>query len=468
MAKFGKVLVWLRRDLRLEDHRALHEAGELGDQWAAAFVFDRAILDDLPADDRRLTFIHGCLAEVDEGLRRAGSALLCRHGEPVEEIAQLAQKLGADAVFASHDDDPYALHRDARAQARLADIGVAFQTLKDHVIFERQEVMGQTGLPFRVYSPYMRAWKALFQDDMADELPVDLSRAIPSEHLPEDSRGLMPLEQVGFKPQPLVIAPGASEAKRRLEGFSKAGLEAYARQRDRLDIEGVSGMSPHLRHGSISVRACFRAALSQDSKGAEKWLNELIWREFYHMILACFPHVVEGSFRPEYKDLEWPGNPEHLEAWKEGQTGYPIIDAAMRCFNATGWMHNRLRMITASFLTKDLLIDWRAGEDYFARGLLDFELSSNNGGWQWAASTGVDSQPYFRVFNPWLQSVKFDPDAVFIREWLPEIAHLPTKTLHDMNGSGLEGAMAEYPAPIVDHKAQRARAIALLSLKGEG
>ncbi len=468
MAEFSRILVWLRRDLRLDDHRALYEASQAGSQWAAAFVFDRRILASLTADDRRLTFIHAALEEADAGLAAAGSRLLTCHGDPLEEIPSLAKSLGCEAVFAAHDDDPYALERDRRAAELLASEGIAFRTFLDHTIFERREVLTQSGEPSKVYSPYMRAWKARFRPEMADPLDPDLSLAIPAGLLPEGAAGVRSLESMGFVRQSLWLEPGASGAKRRLKQFQGSLMDLYAGDRDRLDTEGTSGLSAHLRHGTISVRACFRAALAQSGKGPEKWLNELIWREFYHMILACFPWVVDRPFRSEYEGLVWPGEAAHLEAWKRGETGFPIIDAAMRCFGATGWMHNRLRMVTASFLAKDLLVDWRDGEAHFALGLLDFELASNNGGWQWAASTGVDPQPYFRIFNPWLQGLKFDPEAKFIKEWVPELRGLDPKAIHRLDSHPLEAAGAGYLLPIVDHAVQRVRAVELLTLKRDG
>jgi deoxyribodipyrimidine photo-lyase len=467
VAEFSRILVWLRRDLRLVDHRALFEASRAGGEWAASFVFDRRILSQLPEDDRRLTFIHAALEEVDAGLAASGSRLLTVHGDPLEEIPALAKSLGCQAVFAAHDDDPYALERDGRAAELLAAEGIAFRTFLDHTIFERRDVLGQSGEPSKVYSPYMRAWKARFRPEMAEALDPDLSRAMPAGILPEGAAGVRSLESMGFARQSLWLEPGATGAQRRLEKFRGGLMDHYAADRDRLDTDGTSGLSVHLRHGTISVRACFRAALDQAGKGPEKWLNELIWREFYHMILACFPHVVDRPFRPEYEGLAWPGEPAHFLAWKKGETGYPIVDAAMRCFNATGWMHNRLRMVTASFLTKDLLIDWRDGEDYFALGLLDFELASNNGGWQWAASTGVDPQPYFRIFNPWLQGVKFDPEAKFIKEWVPELREIDPQAIHRLDSHPLEAAGAGYPLPIVDHAVQRVRAVELLTVKRE-
>lgn len=467
MSEFDRVLVWLRRDLRLHDHTALHEATRRSRRVAVAFVYDTVILDALtdPAD-RRVFFIHQSLEEVAEGLRKAGSDLIALHGDPLKEIPKLAKRLDAQAVFCSHDDDPYALKRDKRMAKELGDIH--FETFKDHVVFERQEVMNQSGDPYRVYTPYMKAWRSQFTSEKAASRDPDLDRLWPASEM--ETTGNLTLAQIGFKESDLWVPPGSSGGHERLTEFLDR-IDEYGEKRDYPGIDGTSGLSVHLRHGTVSIRECVRAALDHPSNGSEKWLNELIWREFYHMILANFPHVVESSFREEYADLKWPGKREHFEAWREGRTGYPIVDAAMRCINATGWMHNRLRMVCASFLTKDLLIDWRDGEAYFAEKLLDFELASNSGGWQWAASVGVDAQPYFRIFNPILQSRKFDPEGELIREWVPELREFDNKAIHfpadtekmEQIAAGCEIGV-DYPDPIVDHQAQKEQAIKLLTL----
>jgi deoxyribodipyrimidine photo-lyase len=466
MAVFSKALCWIRRDLRLVDHRALAEATARAREVLVVFVYDRVILDVLEdRDDKRLFFIHQSLEEVDQGLKGHGSRLAALHGDPVDLIPQLAAAWGAEAVFASHDDDPYALARDAEAGRRLAAYGRVLETHKDCLIRERREVLNGHGEPFKVYTPYMKAWRLMLRsEDLASHDP-DYARLC--RNLPPDAKGNLALADLGFAPSSLWLEPGESGGTKRLLGFLNS-MDSYHEQRDIPSIPGTSGLSVHLRHGTVSVRECFRQGLAREGKGAEKWVNELIWREFYHMILSCFPHVVEGSFQRQYDSLEWPGTEEHFEAWREGQTGFPIVDAAMRCLNQTGWMHNRLRMIAASFLAKDLMVDWRRGEAWFARKLLDFELASNNGGWQWSASTGVDAQPYFRVFNPWLQSVKFDPNGDFIREWCPELSGLDNKDIHQPSEAGLLSLELagvrlgdNYPHPIVVHSVQKDKAIAL-------
>jgi deoxyribodipyrimidine photo-lyase len=458
-------LCWIRRDLRLHDHRALAEATRLADRAAVAFVYDRNILDALEdRDDRRVGFIHASLDEVAAGLAEHGSALLARHGDPVETIPRLAQETGASLVVCSHDDDPYALARDAQVAAALGKLGVAMRSVKDHVVLERQEVLTKDGRPYTVFTPYFRAWLERLREDDCSEAAPSLERLAPAAGLPAP-HGNLPLSEVGFEPSHAPIEPGARAGRARLAKFVER-VHEYHKRRDLFGEDGTSGLSVHLRHGTVSVRECVRAVIGDPRPGAAKWLAELVWREFYHSVLANFPHVVGGAFRREYDAVRWPGSEEHFQAWCEGRTGYPVVDAAMRCLVATGLMHNRLRMVCAMFLTKDLLVDWRKGEAFFARHLLDFELASNNGGWQWSASTGVDAQPYFRVFNPVLQSRKFDPHGGFIRRWCPELAGLSDDDVHWPHGKGQPGLplLADYPPPIVDHSVQRERAVALLSV----
>jgi len=424
----GDALCWIRRDLRLHDHAALSAATAHHQRVAVVFVFDALILNALEdRDDKRVTFIYESLVEIDAALRAHGSRLIVLHGDPVELIPRLALELRVDAVYANHDDEPYAIARDQRVAQALQSQVQSLNTFKDHVIFERQEVTTQSGGDFRVYTPYMRAWRARLRPaDVAERSVDDKSFWL---NLPESAPALAPLSGYGFQSSELWLKPGASGGRERLAAFTQ-DLPHYGQRRDFPAISGTSGLSVHLRFGTISIREAVRHAQRHDSAGSTKWLNELIWRDFYQMIMSRFPQAMTTSFKPEYRDLVWPGPTEHFEAWKEGQTGYPIVDAAMRELKQTGWMHNRLRMIAASFLTKDLLVSWQDGEAHFARYLLDFDLASNNGGWQWAASTGVDAQPYFRIFNPITQSQKFDPEGTYIRRWVPEIAHLDSKDIH--------------------------------------
>lgn len=462
-----RAICWLRRDLRLSDHAALAAATSAAERVALVFVFDRNILDALEdRDDRRVTFIHQSLQEIDEKLRPLGSHLVVAHGDPVEEIPRIAREFEAEMVFAGRDYDPYATRRDAEVGRRLAAGGARLSEVRDIVIFEPNELRTQAGTPFTVFTPFMKAWRKAFEPERAGAHDPDLSRLAPSDHLSPGIEWSLP--NIGFGPASLWLEPGESGAKTALQAFLPR-LSAYAENRNFPAMEATSGLSVHLRFGTVSIRECVRLAFGDSSEGAQSWLNELIWREFYQMILAEFPHVVGRAFKPEYDAIEWPGTEEHFIAWCEGRTGYPIVDAAMRCLNETGWMHNRLRMIVASFLVKDLLVDWRKGEAYFARRLLDFELASNNGGWQWSASTGCDAQPYFRIFNPWLQSVKFDGDGAFIRKWCPELAGYSNEAIHAPSRVSEFDQLAagcrigeNYPSPLVDHDLQKGLALRLL------
>lgn len=454
-----RALVWLRRDLRLSDHTALELATRTHDEVYIAFVYDTNILNDLPnKKDRRLQFIHDSLEEIHTKTQ----SLITLHGDPINLIPQLANELQIETVIAAHDDDPYAIKRDQNVRTQLKE---RFQTVLDHLIKEKQEVMKSDGTPYRVFTPYSRAWhEAVTPADFAERTP-DFSKLKKPNELKTGTLGNHKLSEIGFQEtEPLIFQPGEDDADFQLIDFTRI-MSGYKEKRNVPAFNATSGLGIHLRYGTISVRACFREARSRGSEGAHTWETELIWREFYHMLLANFPGLGEGkTFQPQYNNLEWPGNPDHFEAWKAGQTGYPLVDAAMRCFNATGWMHNRLRMLVAMFLTKDLLLDWRLGEQYFAENLLDFELASNNGGWQWSASTGADAQPYFRIFNPILQSIKFDHEGVFIRNWVHELNGLDNKAIHwpfNEDGSRTLETPADYPDPIVMHHDQKAKVLAL-------
>ncbi len=457
---YKTALVWLRRDLRVHDHRPLALATEQADRVYVVFVYDKLILDALPEKrDKRLQFIHSSLDEVDAELAEHGGRLLTAYGDPVELVPKFCAEWDVDAIYFGHDDEPYALARDHQVADVLSNAGVEVRSLKDHVVFERHEVLSQIGEPLKVYTPYSRAW-------MARLVPPDIENAIPDlakVSLPNESGlarlGNHELAEIGFQRTSLWLEPGAKAGRARLTWF-EAKIAAYNDARNFPDTDATSGLSVHLRFGTVSIRECVRAALAQSDGGKSQWLKELIWREFYHMILANFPQVVTKAFRPEYQAIDWPGTDEEFEKWCAGQTGYPIVDAAMRCLNETGWMHNRLRMVVAMFLTKDLLVDWRRGEAYFAEKLLDFELASNNGGWQWSASTGCDSQPYFRIFNPLIQSRKFLGDGAFIRKWVPELAECTDDAIHwPHDPDGL--FQPNYAAPLVDHHAQKEKVMSL-------
>ncbi len=496
-------LVWLRRDLRLEDHSALAKALEFPGPIQLVFVFDTTILSAIPrpaeaaiVDDRRVAFIHAALGEIADRLHASGAHLVIQTGDPITLIPTVAQQLKAARVIAAHDDEPYATERDKQVRRRLNDCGILFETVKDQCIFERQEVLTGAGKPFSVFTPYKNAWlKRLTADDIALRetgaghpssgkiARALVSRLLLKEALPRPLQSEMPsLAALGFAAgnlHALKIPLAESGGQRLFEEFQPR-IGQYKDTRDFPAVKGPSYLSVHLRFGTISIRQCARLALEQQRKtpqqaeGAGTWLSELIWRDFYMQILANHPHVVSRSFKPEYDAIVWENGDEAnraFAAWADGRTGYPIVDAAMRQLNATGYMHNRLRMIVASFLTKDLGIDWRRGEAYFAWKLTDFDLSANNGGWQWAASTGCDAQPYFRIFNPVSQSERFDPKGSFIRRYLPEIAGLSDRDIHapwqaspiSLSGAGVQLGV-HYPTPIVDHDAARKKTLMRFSV----
>ncbi|MDE2158554.1 MAG: deoxyribodipyrimidine photo-lyase [Burkholderiales bacterium] len=479
-------LVWLRRDLRVDDHAALYHALRAARRVWCAFVFDRAILDALPRADRRVEFIRDSIVGVDAELRALaashgidGAGLIVRHGRADEELPALAARLGVQSVYASFDDEPAALTRDARVRGRLADQGIALHLSKDHVVFARDEVMTQGGGPFSVFTPYKNAWLRKVDDYFLSAWPVARHASalapLPGDLAPGgDAAGIPALEAIGFERtnlHRLRLPSGPAGAQELLADFVER-IDDSDSKRDYPAVKGPSYLGPHLRFGTVSIRQLARLARqrSQDgSRGAEVWLSELIWRDFYHQILHHHPHVDGHAFRPAYDRVRWDHGKAAdalFAAWCEGRTGYPLVDAAMHQINQSGYMHNRLRMIVASFLTKDLGLDWRRGEAYFALHLNDFDLASNNGGWQWAASTGCDAQPWFRIFNPVTQSQKFDPEGRFIRRYLPALARLPDKLIHapwlvrpiDLHAAGVVLGR-DYPMPVVQHDEARKKTL---------
>jgi deoxyribodipyrimidine photo-lyase len=465
-APSNTALVWFRRDLRMHDHAALYAALKAHAAVHCVFVFDTEILDALPSRaDRRVEFIWESVRELREALRAAGGGLHVLHVSAREAVPQLASRLGATAVYANHDYEPQAIGRDAAVAAALAAQGIAFHTRKDQVIFEKDEVLTQSGTPFSVFTPYKNAWLAKLTPFFVKAYPVEKYAA---NLAPGSGTDQPPLEALGFERTNLAslsIPAGASGAATLLADFSRR-MAAYGERRDFPALKGPSYLSIYLRFGTVSIRELVARASRAGSDGAAVWLSELVWRDFYSMILSHHPRVTERAFRPEYDAIRWDDRDDLFTAWCEARTGYPLVDAAMRQLTQTGYMHNRLRMVTASFLTKDLGIDWRHGERWFAGQLNDFDLAANNGGWQWAASTGCDAQPYFRIFNPVTQSERFDADGKFIRKYLPELAKVPGKFIHapwkmgplDQQAAGCVIGR-DYPAPVVEHDQARKRTL---------
>lgn len=473
--EFDTGLVWFRRDLRVHDNAALSDALQRCAYVHCVFVLDRAILDGLPRADRRVEFIRETLGELDADLRKLagkpGAGLIVLHAVAQEAIPILALELGVQAVFTAHDYEPQAIARDCAVEAALGAQGIAFATVKDHVIFERREVLTQVGNPYGVFTPYMRAWLARLGDvppaQHACEPYAKALAARPAAYATD----VPSLEALGFEATNLMtlgITPGASGAAKLVDDFWQR-MDLYEETRNFPSVKGPSYLSVHLRFGTVSIRQLVGLALQrklEGSAGATVWLGELIWRDFYFQVLANFPHVAKDAFKPEYDAIQWEQG-EHaqalFDAWCQGVTGYPLVDAAMAQLNQTGYMHNRLRMVTGSFLVKHLGLDWRWGERYFAEKLNDFDLSANNGGWQWVSSSGCDAQPYFRIFNPINQSEKFDAQGKFIKRYLPQLAALNAKQIHapwklgalELAAAGVELGK-DYPRPVVDHAEARA------------
>ena len=419
-------IFWFRRDLRLRDNAGLYHALKDGNPVLPIFIFDRNILDELEDKaDRRVEFIHLALHDIEQQLVKMDSTLDVRYGTPIDIYRQLLNEYNIEKVFTNHDYEPYAKERDTAIEKLLKEHGTGFYTFKDQVILEKEEVLKDDGKPYTIFTPYSRKWKATLTEF---HLKSYANKKYYPRFYKQPERKIISLENMGFQ--------SVGQAFPGKEWIGQI-IRNYKEQRDIPSIKGTSRLSVHLRFGTISIREL------ADEAGAlnETFLNELIWRDFYHMILWHFPKVVANAFKPDYDKINWRNNEKEFELWCNGQTGYPIVDAGMRELNTTGFMHNRVRMIVASFLTKHLLIDWRWGEAYFAKKLLDFDLAANNGGWQWAAGSGCDAAPYFRVFNPYLQTQKFDPELKYIRKWVPE--------LEDFS----------YPKPIVVHEDARKRCL---------
>ncbi|MEK9657291.1 MAG: deoxyribodipyrimidine photo-lyase [bacterium] len=452
-----KILVWIRRDLRLKDHTALYQASKDAANIKLVFVFDYHILDPLKqksTEDHRLQFICESLAELQFRLAPYKSAVLIRYGDPKIEIPMVAQEQQVNAVYWNRDYSEYPRQRDAAVTNELMAAGIQVQTFQDHVMVEPDTLLNKEQKPYQVFTPYSNAWRQSIGIPTHKTLIANLEKCGDVGKQPSSTDEL--LKFCGFKKTESILKGGEKEGQKQLDIF-RTYISNYDTARDYPYLNQTSYMSVYIRHGCISIRQLVALAQEQDSNGADVWLTELIWREFYQMIAYHYPHIRTGSFKPKYQRLEYPGSEEHLEAWKQGQTGFPIIDAAMRCLNQTGWMHNRLRMLTASFLCKLALVHWRRGERYFAWKLLDYEFASNNGGWQWASGTGCDAAPYFRIFNPETQSKTYDKEAKFIKQYCPELEHLSAKEIHNP----LPHLRGHYPLPIIDYKRHRQLALEL-------
>jgi len=420
-------IFWFRRDLRLDDNHGLYQLLNKGVPVLPIFIFDKNILDKLDKPhDLRVQFIHQTITEINSKLLELGAGILSFYSNPTEVFTDLLKKYQIKEVVANHDYEPYAVERDEQIKGILNLAGVQFNTHKDQVIFENNEVTKDDGLPYTIFTPYSRKWKLRLMKDPIKNFDTS---SLLNSFLKFNNPSIIPLESMGFKSKEFTFPSKA---------FPELIVNQYGDNRNFPAIVGTSKLGLHLRFGTISIRALAQFALQR----SETYLNELIWRDFYHMVLWNFPHVGKGkSFKKEYDLIQWRNNEQEFDKWCKGETGYPIVDAGMRELFNTGFMHNRVRMIVASFLTKHLLIDWRWGEAWFAKLLLDFDLAVNNGGWQWAAGSGCDAAPYFRVFNPSLQTEKFDKKAEYIRKWVPEFDSL------------------EYPQPIVSHELARKRCL---------
>jgi len=460
---------WVRRDLRLNDNEALRAALEHSTDVVPVFVLDPTLLAASDISAKRVAFLFGGLRALDADLRARGSRLIVRRGDPAAELARLAAETGAEALYAEADPWPYGRQRDAAIAAQLP-----LRLLSGLTAQPFDLILKADDAPYMVFTPFSRAWKAL-------PLPTPAQFWAPPERLPAAPDGLpsLPIPDEPALSSTVPFPPGEAEALRRLRAFAggaTAPILDYDNARNRMDLDGTSQLSPYLRFGMVAARRAAVAALhamavadnATARKGAEIWLNELIWREFYMMVLYHHPDVLEHEFQANLRGITWHNDEAEFAAWCAGRTGYPVVDAAMRQLVTTGWVHNRARMIVASFLVKDLLVDWRWGERFFMQHLLDGDPAANNGGWQWTSGVGTDAAPYFRVFNPTLQGAKFDPNGAYIRRWVPELIDVPAKFIHEpwrmpqevQRGSGCIIGR-DYPVPIVDHALARERVLAV-------
>lgn len=480
---YAKSLVWFRRDLRHFDNAALYQALKQSESCYCVFIFDKIILQELrkfTCRDRRVQFIHQSIQELRSELKELGTHLIVLYGDPIEEIPRLAAELKINAVFINRDYEPAAIQRDQTVQENLRSFNCDLIDCKDQVIFDKDEVLSLAGKPFSVFTPYKNAWLKKLASETEGEADFYFKPYPIKKYAHNFARhhetSIPDLASMGFeelREQELKLRGGMRAGALLLEDFLNR-IDQYGHARDFPAIKGPSYLSVHLRFGTVSIRylvsmAMRHSRIASSLDGASVWLSELIWRDFYFMILFHNPHVVGHAYKPDYDAIQWESGIEAnglFQAWCEGKTGYPLVDAAMLQLNQTGYMHNRLRMVVASFLVKDLGIDWRWGEAYFARHLNDFDLSANNGGWQWAASTGCDAQPYFRIFNPITQSEKFDSEGKFIRRYLPQLSKLNAKQIHapwkispiELTAANLQLGV-DYPYPIVAHDIARQRTL---------
>lgn len=478
------IIHWFRRDLRLHDNTALAAAAKAsGGAVIPVFIVDDRLLRGRYVSAARVRFLLESLQELDGALRERGSLLLLRRGDPVQELLRLAGESGAAGIYWNRDYSPYATARDHAVEQAMRAAGYTTRSFKDAVIWEQNEVVKADGQPYTVYTPYARRWREHLAETGVQVTGLPALHGLP-EPLPP-TQPIPALADLGLHTEQTVIPGGERHAEQVLNTFTdlrrQHNITSYGMERDLPGVPATSRLSAHLRAGTISIRVCLQAALDteqsiayqkqdreaqEQTSSIERWINELIWRDFYVQILANFPHVMRGAFKREFDVLNWENNAELFAAWCAGRTGYPIVDAAMRQLTTTAWMHNRCRMIVASFLTKDLLIDWRWGERYFMQHLVDGDPAANNGGWQWSAGTGTDAQPYFRIFNPTSQGKKFDPEGVYVRHYLPELANVSEKYIHEPWKMPAQvqqdvGVIIgqDYPAPVVDHAVQRQRAL---------
>jgi deoxyribodipyrimidine photo-lyase len=456
-----RIIWWLRRDLRLTDNVTLHYALRDAVNVIPVFILDPRLLDGDNLAPARKQFLFDSLADLDARLRARDGRLILRRGDPARELPRLVRETQADAVYFHRDYTPFARVRDERLTNALNALGVRVETFDDNYLAMPEQVLKDDGTPYTIYTRFRLRFeeRTIVPNRFATRGEFNTSHDVSSLGLPRVQRN------------ELFVRGGETEGLKLARGFTRRddGLARYKDVRDLLAIDATSHLSPHLHFGAVSVRELVRAAREANpGQQGKAWLDELVWREFYANVLWHFPHAARYAFRREYDAIVWENDADKFAAWREGRTGFPIVDAGMRQLNATGWMHNRARMIVASFLTKDLLIDWRWGERYFLQRLIDGDVASNNGGWQWAAGTGTDAQPFFRIFNPLLQGAKFDPEGAYVKQWLPELARVPSEYIHapwtmpeDVARRTGITIGKDYPTPIVDHAIQRVRALAM-------